>query len=397
MDTKNKLLIVAGTAAMLSPLAAGGDYDLLRSYTLSQAAAEYKAINTHRSNIKVAIQLQTRYQINSRDDASTALSSPDDDLTVGFVVRRAKVSFLGSVSDNIKGKLQIGFDRKTGATVLEDAVFAWKMNDDLTLRIGQFKPGVMREEHVSSKRQLSAERSATNKTFGQDYTQGMELGFGGGGWRATISLTDGFGADNTAIDSTSEADYGVSARAEFLIADGEFGQFKQFTSFRGSSAGGMIGIAAYHESMGKTNLATIPTTGMTTATADFSWTDDGWNIFAAGIWRSMDAGTMRLDDYGIVLQGGMFVSDADEVFARWSTVMPDSDNGAGSDGDYSDVTIGWNHFMIPESHAAKFTLAMTYSLDAVDASIVETSEGHNLFADSEDGQVGLIAQFQVLF
>jgi len=106
---------------------------------------------------------------------------------------------------------------------------------------------------------------------------------------------------------------------------------------------------------------------------------------------------MRLDDYGIVLQGGMFVSDADEVFARWSTVMPDSDIGAGSDGDYSDVTIGWNHFMIPESHAAKFTLAMTYSLDAVDASIVETSEGHNLFADSEDGQVGLIAQFQVLF
>ena len=61
------------------------------------------------------------------------------------------------------------------------------------------------------------------------------------------------------------------------------------------------------------------------------------------------------------------------------------------------MTVGWNHYMVPESHAAKFTLDLRYYLDATTTSIVSTSDGHNLLADSEDGQFGLTAQMQFLF
>ena len=53
--------------------------------------------------------------------------------------------------------------------------------------------------------------------------------------------------------------------------------------------------------------------------------------------------------------------------------------------------------MIPESHAAKFTVDLGYHFDATTTSIVKTSDGHNLLSDSEDGQIGLIAQMQLLF
>ena len=239
---------IAGLAVVLSTVSgtlASTDTEELRSYSLAEAAAAYESLNvSNASNIKVAVQVQSRYQFNARDDMSTTLASPDDDTTIGFLIRRAKVAISGDVSENMKGKLQFAFDRRTGAAALEDAVLTWDINDDVTVRVGQFKSGVLREELVSSKQQLSAERSATNETFNQDYTQGVEFGFGGDNWRASVSLNDGFGTDNTAFTSASEADFGISARAEFLVGDAGFGQFKQFTSFRGANAGGMIGIAA---------------------------------------------------------------------------------------------------------------------------------------------------------
>ncbi len=398
MNVQSLVLGVVGGLVFVSGPAFGStDVELLRSYSLSQAAAAYETINAAPSDLKVAMQIQTRYQLNVRDDMGTTLASVDDDLTMGFVVRRAKVAITGKVAENMKAKLQLGFNRKTGAGALEDAVLTWAVNDDLRIRVGQFKTGVLREEMVSSKRQLAAERSAANETFNQDYTQGIEFGFGGDQWRAVVSFNEGFAPRNSAFNSVSESDFAASGRVEFLIGDAGFGQFKQFTSFRGADAGGMVGVAFHHEIKGDTNPAFTPTTDMTTVTGDFSWVGDGWNAFVSGVWRSMDTGAVTLDDYGVVVQGGVFVSDADEVFARWSSVMPDSDNGPGSDADYADVTVGWNHYMIPESHAAKFTLAVTYSLDAPDASIVKVSEGHNLLSDSEDGQIGAIAQFQILF
>ena len=46
---------------------------------------------------------------------------------------------------------------------------------------------------------------------------------------------------------------------------------------------------------------------------------------------------------------------------------------------------------------AKFTLDVAWYLDETTTSIVNTSDGHNLLADSEDGQLALTAQMQFLF
>jgi hypothetical protein len=157
----------------------------------------------------------------------------------------------------------------------------------------------------------------------------------------------------------------------------------------------MLGLAGHWQSMGDTNPSAATSMDMTTLTADFSFVGDGWNAYAAGIWRNMDmTAATSADDFGVVVQGGVFVSDQDELFARYDGFFPDDFAGAT---DFNTITVGWNRYFIPESHAAKFTLDLTYHFDAVTSSGIATSDGHNLLADVNDGQIGLIAQVQILF
>ena len=394
-----KLTVLAAAVAASAGLAqAGSDLSLTRSHALVNDASGYDSLlsNYNASNVKVKAQIQARYQYNKRDDAALG----DNDTTMGFSLRRTKVEVSGDVTDNISGKIKFAFSRSTGAAALEDAYGKWKVNDDLTLKIGQFKQALIREENLSSSKQLSAERSAVNETFNQDFSQGIEAHFGGDSWRGAVGFTDGFNSDNTAFNSSAEADYALNARFEMLFGDAEWSQFDQFTSWRGSNAGGMVGAAIAYQSMGSTNPALANDATMTTGTIDFSYVADGWNFYVAGIWRNMDAGGAALDtdDFGVVAQGGIFVSDQDELFGRWDAIFPDTNN-APADEDFNAVTFGWNHYFTPESHAAKFTLEASYYLDATSTSIVSTSGsgGHNLLTSTEDGQLGITAQMQFLF
>jgi len=399
MNSRNAAKPAIGAILIASGIAsAASDLTLARSYELSNTSSQYNTLlsQSNLAELKIGVQIQSRYQFNSRDNKGTTLASPDDDITTGFVIRRAKVGIEGKVTDNISGKLKFAFDRKTGGAELEDAYGKWKINDDVTLKFGQFKPHFLHEENLSSSKQLGTDRSAANETFNQDFTQGVELDFGGDRWRAMVGFNDGFKTGKTAFNSPAESDVAFTGRVEFLLGDADFHAFKQFTSFRGSNAGGLIGAAIHYQSKGDTNPSFTPTTDLTTATVDFSWVDDGWNFYAAGVWRNTDTGVMSFDDYGVVVQGGFFVADQDEIFARFDGVYSDS-NYAVTNQDFNSMTVGWNHYIVPESHAAKFTLDVGMHLDPTTTSVVKTSDGHNLLSDSTDGQIGVTAQLQLLF
>ena len=399
MKTSNTYKAALATVLISSAGALAGTDSLKldRSYELMSVSNEYGTLLNEStfSDIKVGVQIQARYQYNKRDDSALG----DDDTTMGFSMRRVKVGIEGKITDNMKGKVKFAFSRSSGAAALEDAYVKWTINDDVTLKIGQFKQGLIREENISSSKQLASDRSAVNETFNQDFSQGIEAHFGGDAWRGLVGFTDGFGTDNTAFNSAAEADYALNARVEFLFGEAEWSQFKQFTSFRGSNQGSMLGAGIAMQSMGNTNPTPVETE-MTTGTIDYSFVSDGWNFYLAGVWQNTDpAAGAATDDYGLIAQGGMFVSDQDELFARWDVVMADESN-APADNDFNSLTFGWNHYMIPESHAAKFTLDVNYYLEATsDNAIVSTSAsgGHNLQASTEDGQVGITAQMQLLF
>ncbi len=349
--------------------------------------------------IDTSIQMQFRYKFNQRGSQSTTLAAADDDLTIGFVNRRTKLYLKGKVTEDISALVIMSFSKSSGGAALYDAVFDWKLSDTVTVRGGQFKPALLREESVSSKYLLAVDRSSVNETFNQDYTQGVELVIAEDDWRAKLGFNDGIASDNTYYTSASEADYGFTARGEIKFGDASWKQYKQFTSWRGAKGGLMVGAAIHHQSMGNTNPATTPTTEMNTGTVDASLLGDGWNLYAAGVWRTTDSGPTSLTDAGFILQGGVFASDQNEFFARWDMISPSDSTpivvGVSGPSDFNVLTIGWNHYLVPESHAAKFTIEVQKYFDPTTESIVAIKG--NIQPDSTSDQFAVTAQFQLLF
>ena len=403
MNLKNTSIVAIFAGTLVGTAFAGEEsgrlLELSRAYELAGYTDTSMLSSPIAEGLKVGIHTQFRYNINKRGSDSTTLAAPKDDLTLGFTTRRTKVGIEGKVTDDITGKVKFAFSQSSGSAALESAEFKWKLSDTVTLRAGQFKPGLIREENISSSKQLATDRSSANETFNQDFTQGVELIFTEDDWRFITSFNDGFGADNTFYTSATEADYALTARGELKLGEASWSQYKQFTSWRGANEGLLLGAAAHYQAKGSTNPSTTPETETATFTADASLVRDGWNLYAAGIWRSMNTGTMTLTDGGFVVQGGAFVSDNDEFFARWDLIMPSDSSpvvaGVSGSSDFNALTIGWNHYLIPESHAAKFTLEVQHYPDATTESIVAIKG--NLLADSTGDQFAVTAQFQLLF
>ncbi len=366
---------------------------------LMAESALYESFDGFPERYSASMQIQFRYNYNQRGSDSTTLANPGDDLTLGFTNRRTKLGLKANVTESITARAKFGLSQSSGTAILENTEMTWKLSDTVIFQAGQFKESLIREENISSSKQLAVERSILNETFNQDYFQGVKLTVKEEDWRLMASFGDGFASDNTYFNSSAEADSSLTIRGELRFGEASWSQYKQFTSWRGANGGLMVGAAFNHQAMGNTNPATSPSTSLETGTIDASLLGDGWNLYAAGIWRTMDSGVSSLTDTGFLLQGGVFVSDIDEFYARWDVVMPSDSTpiivGVSGKSDFNTFTVGWNHYVSPESHAAKFTLEFQHYPDPTTESNI-TVKG-NILPDSTGDQFAITAQFQLLF
>lgn len=343
--------------------------------------------------LKVGGMMQFRYVLNFRDEPTDT----DEDVTNGFQLRRTRLEFAGNViNKDTTFLVQTDFNRSGGTATVLDAWVRHALNESWGLRFGQFKLPLLREELVSGKRMLAADRSITNGVFTQARSQGVQIEYDGDRARFAAAFSDGLNTLNTDFDSSSEADYALTGRVDVRFA-GDWKQFADFTSWRGSDFAAMLGAAAHWQGGGSTGGTTD--TDVLEYTVDLSLEGNGWNAFGAFIGRNTDpSGGEEADDFGVVVQGGVFLTQKTELFARYDVVIPDDNRGSG-DEDFSTVTVGVNHYFVEKSHAAKFTADLLYFLDAqADSSaLVGRSTGVGLLPDAEDGQVAARFQFQLLF
>ncbi len=131
---------------------------------------------------------------------------------------------------------------------LEDAYVVKVIDPNWSVKVGQFKAPLLREELVSSKYQLAVERSLVNQFFSTEYTQGIELTFQNDCFRVMASFNDGGNNANTSetIGNSSNdgnwTEYAVTGRVEWK-AMGNWGQFDSFSSPNGTPTGILIGAA----------------------------------------------------------------------------------------------------------------------------------------------------------
>lgn len=322
-------------------------------------------------------QEQVRWALDHRSSAGIAATNqsggspqsvPKEDVW-GFENRRTKLAFTGFVVDpSWTYEVQLVFNRgpatlSTGSQSLSSGNIVgsieniWVQKDfgnGLNLRAGQFKSPFLREELVSSTSQLAVERSLVNDVFSTKFSQGLQLEYGGRAGdplKAQVFYGDGLRANassvptNTATNFASTAggfaggyttpfnatstNWAFAGRLEWLGA-GQWKQFRDFNSFRGEDAGWMVGLGAMGQSIRPANEGAVPssaTQGMWGVTADLTIDFGGANLFAYGVYRGVDltgpvavrgGGTSdTIEQWGAVVQGGVFVSSEIELYARY--------------------------------------------------------------------------------
>jgi hypothetical protein len=371
--------------------------DFARAYEAelrADAAEQLSAQAVGPSGPKVGGYLQFRYVINRRDNVPPTVppAPAGEDLTVGFQDAKIKLTVAGNVTEDFSYSLLTNARLSDGTIELQDAVVNWKANENWTIRWGQFKLPLLREELMMDTRQLAVDRSAMNSEFTQGRSQLVQAGYSAEKVRFFLAFSDGLNTLNTDFNSPAEADYAFTGRCDWMFAGADWARFNDFTSWRGSAFTGMVGGAAHWQSGGETDN-TIDS-DLLEVTADASLEGAGWSAFAEFVFRSTDpaVGT-DADDMGFLVQGGIFVAEAWELFARYDGVFPDSGTGD----DFNTITAGVNYYVIPESHAAKFSLDFQYFIDAQATSIVAPNTLVGLLPSAEEGQWVMRLQAQLNF
>ena len=333
--------------------------------------------------MNIAGRIQGRYLYNRLDNAEGR-----DGNRTGFEVRRTRLDFSGNVfSPDWSYKIQGDFSRSGGGFRLLDAQIGYRFNDNLSIRAGQFRQPFLREDSMSSGRQLAVERSLVNAAFGQGRTQGVELSTSTDQFRLSGTFSEGFGGNNTAaLDRTTE--FAFTGRAEWLV-DGTWGQFRDFSGWVDDGFGLLIGAAAHYQAdeYGQPGIDKEKTVRWTVdASAEFG----GANVFAALVGNHLDEA--GLDQFGVVVQGGFFiVPDEWELFARYAW----GDDDMAATDDLSVATVGVNRFF--NGHNLKWTTDVGYGFNEVASTWSSGGAGWRTDDPGEDGQLVLRTQFQLAF
>lgn len=340
--------------------------------------------------------LQFRYLMNFRDDDI----APADDFSNGFQTTDTRLNFSGTIANNWSFFIEGKFDKDGGGFTLLDAYAAYTFANGVGLGWGQVKAPILREDMTSDFKQLAVDRAPSTDLIRHDRVKAVWLSYAQETWRTWVTFNSGADTETTDFNAMSNADYAFSGRVEFLFS-GDWKQFADFTSPKGSDFGAMLGLAAHYQGPHNTPAFGDVDTSVALYTADLGLEGDGWNFFGAFIGRHIDAdsfaGDAEFDDFSFVVQGGVMLTDSWELFARYDALILDDDRAIDEDF-FSFATIGVNKYFA--GHAAKFTLDGVYSFekttDLANMGLLPNTD-QGLLGNTEEGEFVLRAQFQLLF
>ena len=341
---------------------------------------------------KVSGFVLARYNINARTDSN--LDANNNKTTMGGQLAYTKLQITGNIYSDAWGYgIQFKFGEGDGLAVLDDAYGVFKPEDQWQIKWGQFKPTLMREENISDTKQLSANRSVMNSVFTQSRTQGVQFMFTGDSIRFTGCFNDGIRTANVDFTGATEADYGFTGRLDYKW-DGEWKQFDEFTSFPDSKYFGAAGLSAHYQNGGKT-VATNDVE-IFEGVGDVMVKGNGWNVYGAVVLKENNGATAQTFlDWGFILQGGYFIRPQWELFARFDSVIPDTDRATNDS--FNTLTFGANKYISPNSHAIKLTLDLEWFLSKQSQSIAGQSTLTGLLASSKSNEFAIQAQLQLMF
>ncbi|WP_428389159.1 porin [Mucisphaera sp.] len=316
---------------------------------------------------------QLRYTFGSRDTTTTAKEEVSE-----FDLHRTRLGVSGNVYDpKLFFKVEGDFGRSGGTFKLTDAYVGYKVNDNVKVRVGQFKEQLQRETLLSIKKLSAVDKSLVNggifpASLGR--VQGADVEYKLDEHRFVITLSEGYQSRNTGIGDEN-ADAAIAGRYEFKPF-GDWKKLADFTSSPGDPNGLLFGIAGHAEE-GKAFFATTDLTIQL---------DTGTNIFISFDWQEID----DMEAHGLVIQLAQFIAEKVEPFLRYEYGGSDA-----STADLNLLTAGANYYI--KGHDIKLTGDVGIAFDSIDGTFDKSSIGWQQDEAGQDGQIVARIQLQLAF
>ncbi len=372
--------------------AATSGWDKSRGFFIASADGNFQ--------LRVEGQMQWRYAYQSVSGEGS------DSNQSGFTLGNAKVALKGFVVDPTwHYEVQGAFSRNGGAFQLENAYIRKELGGGQTIQVGQYKDRGVYEEFTSDTRQQFVDRSIVTRYFTTKRIMGLSWQWTGDALRTYASLNDGGNSANTSI-ANQPCDWAVSGRMDWL-AMGDWKQFGEIMSFRGSELAIMAGAAIHYEAA---RVYTDSTAGVDGTADNTSWVADinlrggGWSVLASYYGNQSDfGGGVTPSANGVLVQGGYFITEKVELVGNWQWVAVDS-NGSTSDSTFASqrfwiTTFGLNYYI--DGNRLKFQLDGGWSNGPILFSrgiYGDGIAGADWIADQQgDTEVVLQAAVQLLF
>jgi len=367
-------------------------------------------IRSQDGNYSVHINGGAQVRFNWNSTKSGALGTPAN--RWGFENTRTRLVFSGnvidptwtyriqaqwsdSVGDTTGGPAVIGAPNATGFH-LQDAWIQKDMGNGLSLKVGQFKAPFAREYMVDEFNQLAVERSLLSTGWQHGRMQGIQMGYAADAIRFAGYFGDGVGgmlsrgSQNTNWTMTPTR-YSMGGRFEFK-SGGTWDQFDDMSSHRGEEFAMLFGVATFYQS----NYANSPSHTWE-MTADATIDGGGWNLMAAFYIGQLKpgGGASSTTPWGFTAQGGYFLTDDLEAFARWEYGKKGM-TGAGQVAatNLNGFTLGANWFF---GDNMKFTGDFGLNLKTLDGSVGTETGYQAQTGGGSKNQWAIRMQMQVTF
>jgi len=348
--------------------------------------------------LRVFGMVQTRYVLSVQDN-----NAPEDTTRGGFELTRARLGFMGHVIDPTWRFLFLPAWLPNGRVTVLDAWILKELNDTWSLQIGQYKRPLWKEWLVSERRQQFIERSVLNARYFAINVQGIMLNYKSDALRGNVTYSDGGRTWNTPAmtppGSTTGTlpwqlsnEYAFTGRFEWLLS-GNWSDASDFESWQGSDPVLVLGGGAHYQ-VGEYGTDD-PEIKLFQWTLDANVKFGGANIFAAVIGTNIDPGdgSATRNEWGVLVQGGVFLNEDWEVIARYE--WGDLDGAGTVSDELSILTVGVNRFW--DRHGLKWMTDLGYAFKAVDAEWPGTLLGWRPDGTDGDGQIVFRTQMQLLF
>tara|TARA_Y100000589_G_scaffold289688_1_gene291933 strand:+ start:441 stop:1982 length:1542 start_codon:yes stop_codon:yes gene_type:complete len=376
-----------------------------------------------RFRLNVGALMQVRFMANILNGGEGSVLG-EDGTRYGFENTTTRINLGGHVFDDTEFFIEMGFGRTDPFHfTADDQVFgsrlyeAWvrhRLTDNIAIKAGIFKLPYTREFLVYEGLQLAVERSLIDYRFGLGRSQGVQLDVAMGPVRGQLAYTNG----STALFSLrglgenvvppwaayrADTEWSVTGRLEWLL-QGEWEQFRQFTSPTHEEFGMMIGVAGHGQSEERDRTSRNFRNTLYGVTADLSVDFGGASAFASIIYEHQlhPGGAIQSIDYwGMVVQGSMYLDPKWEVYARYEMggpfrqdLDPPSAGGIDDQG-VAIATVGFNYYI--DGQDVKWTTDFGYAIDPISTFMVVDQTGWRPDPENHGAQFLIRSQLQLMF